>query len=201
MHIYKPLFIFSFLLCTTAFAANPHVEMKTNFGNILLELYPDKAPKTVKNFLFYVKENHYKDTIFHRVIPGFMIQGGGFDKLLKQKPTKQPIENEADNGLKNEIGTIAMARTSNPHSATAQFFINVGNNTSLNYTTPTPRGYGYTVFGRVIKGMDIVNKISVTPTSASKPFTRDVPKEIIVINEIKYISTIKPTSTEMQPAK
>lgn len=175
--------------------------MKTNFGNILLELYPDKAPKTVKNFLFYVKENHYKDTIFHRVIPGFMIQGGGFNKLLKQKPTKQPIENEADNGLKNEIGTIAMARTSNPHSATAQFFINVGNNTSLNYTTPTPRGYGYTVFGRVIKGMDIVNKISVTPTSASKPFTRDVPKEIIVINEIKYISTIKPTSTEMQPAK
>ncbi len=201
MHIYKPLFIFSFLLCTTAFAANPQVEMKTNFGNILLELYPDKAPKTVKNFLFYVKENHYKDTIFHRVIPGFMIQGGGFDKLLKQKPTNQPIENEADNGLKNEIGTIAMARTSNPHSATAQFFINVGNNTFLNYTTPTPRGYGYTVFGRVIKGMDIVNKISTTPTSASKPFTRDVPKEITVINEIKYISTIKPTSIEMQPAK
>lgn len=175
--------------------------MQTSFGNILLELYPDKAPKTVKNFLFYVKKNYYKDTIFHRVIPGFMIQGGGFDKLLKQKPTKKPIENEADNGLKNEIGTIAMARTSDPHSATSQFFINVGNNTSLNYTTPTPRGYGYTVFGRVIKGMDIVNKISATPTSASKPFTRDVPKEIIVINEIKYISTIKPTSTEMQPAK
>ena len=201
MYIYKLLIIFSFLFCTTTFAANPQVEMQTSFGNILLELFPDKAPKTVKNFLFYVKENHYKDTIFHRVIPGFMIQGGGFDKLLKQKPTKQPIENEADNGLKNEIGTIAMARTSNPHSATAQFFINVGNNTSLNYTTPTPRGYGYTVFGRVIKGMDIVNKISATPTSASKPFKRDVPKEIIVINEIKYISTIKPTSTEMQPAK
>ncbi len=201
MHIYKSLITLLFLLCTTALAANPQVEMKTNFGNILLELYPDKAPKTVKNFLFYVKENHYKGTIFHRVIPGFMIQGGGFDKFLKQKATKQPIENEAANGLKNEIGTIAMARTSNPHSATAQFFINVGNNTSLNYTTPTSRGYGYTVFGRVIKGLDIVNKISATPTSASKPFTRDVPKEIIMINEIKSISTTKPTPAEMQSAK
>ena len=201
MHIYKSLVTLSFLLCTTAFATNPQVEMKTNFGNILLELYPDKAPITVKNFLFYVKENHYKDTIFHRVIQGFMIQGGGFDKLMKLKPTKQPIENEAANGLKNEIGTIAMARTSNPHSATAQFFINVGNNTFLDFTAPTPRGYGYTVFGKVIKGMDIVNKISATPTSASKPFTRDVPKEIIVINEMKSISTTKPTPTGMQQAK
>ncbi|TDI79066.1 MAG: peptidyl-prolyl cis-trans isomerase [Betaproteobacteria bacterium] len=201
MHIYKSLVTLSFLLCTTAFATNPQVEMKTNFGNILLELYPDKAPITVKNFLFYVKENHYKDTIFHRVIQGFMIQGGGFDKLLKLKPTKQPIENEAANGLKNEIGTIAMARTSNPHSATAQFFINVGNNTFLDFTAPTPRGYGYTVFGKVIKGMDIVNKISATPTSASKPFTRDAPKEIIVINEMKSISTTKPTPTGMQQAK
>ena len=198
MYIYKLLIIFSFLFCTTTFAANPQVEMQTSFGNILLELYPDKAPKTVKNFLLYVKENHYKDTIFHRVIPKFMIQGGGFDKLLKQKPTKKPIENEADNGLKNEMGTIAMARTSDPHSATSQFFINIGNNTFLNYTTPTPRGYGYTVFGRVIKGMDIVKKISTTPTGAGKPFKRDVPKEIIVI---KSISTTQPSPAEMQTAK
>ena len=198
MYVYKLLIVSLFLFCTTTFAANPQVEMQTSFGNILLELYPDKAPKTVKNFLFYVKENHYKDTIFHRVIPGFMIQGGGFDKLLKQKPTKKPIENEADNGLKNEMGTIAMARTSDPHSATSQFFINVGNNTFLNYTTPTPRGYGYTVFGRVIKGMDIVKKISTTPTGAGKPFKRDVPKEIIVI---KSISTTQPSPAEMQTAK
>jgi len=198
MHIIKLLFIFSILLCNSVLAANPQVEIKTNFGSILLELYPEKAPKTVKNFLSYVQENHYKDTIFHRVIPGFMIQGGGFDKSLKQKPTRQPIENEADNGLKNEIGTIAMARTGNPHSATTQFFINVGNNKFLNYTMPNLRGYGYTVFGRVISGMDVVNKISVTPSGASKPFTKDVPKEMIVI---KSISTIESVSEEMNPVK
>lgn len=198
MYIYKLLIIFSFLFCTTTYAANPQVEMQTSFGNILLELYPDKAPKTVQNFLLYVKENYYRDTIFHRVIPGFMIQGGGFDKLLKQKPTKKPIKNEANNGLKNEMGTIAMARTSDPHSATSQFFINIGNNTFLNYTSPTPRGYGYTVFGRVLKGMDIVKKISATPTGASKPFKRDAPKENIVI---KSISTTKPSTAEMQTAK
>lgn len=198
MHIIKLLFIFSILLCNLVLAASPQVEIKTNFGSILLELYPEKAPKTVNNFLSYVQENHYKDTIFHRVIPGFMIQGGGFDKLLKLKPTKQPIDNEADNGLKNEIGTIAMARTGNPHSATTQFFINVGNNKFLNYTMPNLRGYGYTVFGRVISGMDVVNKISVTPTGASKPFTKDVPKEMIVI---KSISTIESVSEEKNPVK
>jgi len=198
MYIIKLLFILSILLCNSVLAAGPQVEIKTNFGSILLELYPDKAPKTVNNFLSYVQENHYKDTIFHRVIPGFMIQGGGFDKSLKQKPTRQPIENEADNGLKNEIGTIAMARTGNPHSATTQFFINVGNNKFLNYTMSNPRGYGYTVFGRVISGMDVVNKISVTPAGASKPFTKDVPKEMIVI---KSISTIESVSEEMKPVK
>jgi cyclophilin family peptidyl-prolyl cis-trans isomerase len=198
MHIIKLLFIFSILLCNSVLAASPQVEIKTNFGNILLELYPEKAPKTVKNFLSYVQENYYKDTVFHRVIPGFMIQGGGFDKSLKQKPTRQPIENEAGNGLKNEIGTIAMARTGNPHSATSQFFINVGNNKFLNYTMPNSRGYGYTVFGRVISGMDVVNKISVTPTGASKPFTKDVPSEMIVI---KSISTIESVSEEMNPVK
>lgn len=198
MHIIKLLFIFSILLCNLVLAASPQVEIKTNFGSILLELYPEKAPKTVNNFLSYVQENHYKNTIFHRVIPGFMIQGGGFDKLLKLKPTKQPIDNEADNGLKNEIGTIAMARTGNPHSATTQFFINVGNNKFLNYTMPNLRGYGYTVFGRVISGMEVVNKISATPTGASKPFTKDVPKEMIVI---KSISAIESVSEEMKPVK
>ena len=198
MHIIKFLFIFSILMCNSVFAANPQVEIKTNFGSIFLELYPEKAPKTVKNFLSYVQENHYKDTVFHRVIPGFMIQGGGFDKSLKQKPTKQPIDNEANNGLKNEIGTLAMARTTNPHSATAQFFINVGNNKFLNYTMPNPRGYGYTVFGRVISGMDVVNKISVTPTGASMPFTKDVPKKMIVI---KSISTLESVTEEMNPVK
>jgi cyclophilin family peptidyl-prolyl cis-trans isomerase len=198
MYIIKLLFILSILLCNSVLAAGTQVEIKTNFGSILLELYPEKAPKTVNNFLSYVQENHYKDTIFHRVIPGFMIQGGGFDKSLKQKPTRQPIQNEADNGLKNEIGTIAMARTGNPHSATTQFFINVGNNKFLNYTMPNPRGYGYTVFGRVISGMEVVNKISATPTGASKPFTKDVPKEMIVIESI---STIESVSEKMNPVK
>ena len=198
MHIIKLLFIFSILLCSSVLAASPQVEIKTNLGSILLELYPEKAPKTVKNFLGYVQENYYTDTIFHRVIPGFMIQGGGFDKSLKQKQTRQPVENEADNGLKNEIGTIAMARTGYPHSATTQFFINVGNNKFLNYTKPNQRGYGYTVFGRVISGMDVVNKISMTPTSASKPFTKNVPKEMVVI---KSISTLESVSEEMKPVK
>ena len=190
MPIIKLLFIFFILLCNSALAANPQIEIKTNIGSIFLELYPKRAPKTVKNFLSYVQENHYKDTVFHRVIPGFMIQGGGFDKSLKQKPTRQPIKNEANNGLKNEIGTIAMARTSSPHSATAQFFINVGNNKFLNYTMPNPRGYGYTVFGKVINGMDVVNKISLLPTGASKPFTKDVPKKMVVIKSILTIESI-----------
>ena len=198
MPIIKLLFILSILLFNSALAAGQQVEIKTNFGNILLELYPEKAPKTVKNFLSYVQDDHYKDTIFHRVIPGFMIQGGGFDKSLKQKPTNQPVENEAANGLKNEIGTIAMARTGNPHSATTQFFINVGNNKFLNYTSPNQRGYGYTVFGRVISGMEVVNKISMTPTGASKPFNKDVPKEMIVI---KSISTIESASEKIKPVK
>ena len=157
MHIFRFLTALPFLFCVGALAANSHaanpqVELKTNLGNITIELYPDKAPKTVDNFLRYVKDGYYKGTIFHRVIPGFMIQGGGFDKSFKQKPTRQPVENEAANGLKNEMGTVAMARTSEPHSATAQFFINVANNSFLNYTSPTARGYGYTVFGKVHQG-------------------------------------------------
>ncbi len=186
----------SLLFSITVFAADPQVEIKTNLGNILLELYPDKAPKTVENFLQYVKEGHYKSTVFHRVIPGFMIQGGGLDKALKQKPTRPPIENEAADGLKNTIGTIAMARTSDPHSASAQFFINVANNAFLNYSAPTDRGYGYTVFGKVTGGMEIVNKIAATPTGSG-----DVPRETILIEEIRLISTAEPAPAAGQPAK
>lgn len=194
-------FAFSFLFSVTAFAANPQIEIRTNFGNIMLELYSDKAPKTVENFLQYVKDGYYKSTAFHRVIPGFMIQGGGFDKALRQKATRQPVENEAGNGLKNESGTIAMARTSDPHSASAQFFINVADNAFLNHTAPTPRGYGYTVFGKVTRGMEIVNKIAATPTGAGGPFPSDVPKETIIIEEIKLISTAEPASISGQSAK
>ena len=141
--------------------------------------------------MHYVREGFYAETIFHRVIPNFMIQGGGFDQALVQKPTYQPIINEAANGLKNEIGTIAMARTSDPHSATAQFFINVANNTFLNYSSPTAQGYGYTVFGKVIEGMDVVNKIAALPTGPRGIFAKDVPKDTVVIKAIELLSDNK----------
>ena len=193
MPISRLLTALPLLVCISAFtinshAANPQVELKTNFGNIAIELYPDKAPKTVDNFLRYVKDGYYNGTIFHRVIPGFMVQGGGFDKSFKQKPTRQPVENEAANGLKNEAGTVAMARTSDPHSATAQFFVNVANNSFLNHTSPTARGYGYTVFGKVTRGMEVVNKIAATATGAGGPFPGDVPRETVVIEEARLIT-------------
>jgi peptidyl-prolyl cis-trans isomerase A (cyclophilin A)/peptidyl-prolyl cis-trans isomerase B (cyclophilin B) len=148
-------------------AGEPRVSLKTSMGEIVLELNPEKAPKSVENFLQYVKKGHYNGTIFHRVIDGFMIQGGGFDSDMKQKPTMAPIENEAKNGLKNETYTVAMARTSDPHSASAQFFINVKNNGFLDY--PGQDGWGYAVFGKVVKGMDVVDKIKAVPTSNSVP--------------------------------
>jgi peptidyl-prolyl cis-trans isomerase A (cyclophilin A)/peptidyl-prolyl cis-trans isomerase B (cyclophilin B) len=193
MPISRLLTALPLLVCISAFtinshAANPQVELKTNFGNIAIELYPDKAPKTVDNFLRYVRDGYYNGTIFHRVIPGFMIQGGGFDKSFNQKPARQPVENEAANGLKNETGTVAMARTSDPHSATAQFFINVANNSFLNHTSPTARGYGYTVFGKVTRGMDVVNRIAATATGAGGPFPGDVPRETVVIEEARLIT-------------
>jgi cyclophilin family peptidyl-prolyl cis-trans isomerase len=188
MHISGLLVIaLAFCVNMASYAAGPQVEIRTNLGNMTVELYPDKAPKTVDNFLRYVKDGHYRNTVFHRVIPGFMIQGGGFDKALMQKPTRQPVENEAANGLRNDTGTIAMARTSDPNSATAQFFINVANNTFLNYTSPTPRGYGYTVFGKVINGMDVAEKIAATPTGMRGPFPSDVPKSDIVIEDMKLV--------------
>lgn len=179
-----------FLSCSlSSFAANPQVLMKTNLGNVTIELYPEKAPKTVDNFLRYIEDGFYKNTIFHRVIANFMVQGGGFDTSFKQKPTHEPVENEANNGLKNEIGAIAMARTPDPHSATAQFFINVANNAFLNFTAPNPQGYGYTVFGRVIDGMDIVHQIGKTPTGPGGPFPGDVPRNMIIIEDMLVVSS------------
>ena len=158
------------------------VELHTNHGVIKLELDAEKAPKSVENFLNYVKAGHYDNTVFHRVIDGFMIQGGGFEPGMKQKPTQDPITNEANNGLKNVNGTVAMARTNDPHSATAQFFINVNDNDFLNHSSPTPQGWGYAVFGKVVEGLDIVEKIKKVKTG-SKGFHQDVPADDVVIEK------------------
>ncbi len=163
--------------------SKPQVELHIqNLGVITLELDAEKAPKSVENFLNYVKKGHYDNTIFHRVIPGFMIQGGGFAPGMEQKPTDAPIDNEANNGLKNDNYTIAMARTNAPHSATAQFFINVADNGFLNHTAPTPSGWGYAVFGKVVSGTDIVDQIKAVKTGR-KGFHDDVPKEDVVIEK------------------
>jgi cyclophilin family peptidyl-prolyl cis-trans isomerase len=160
------------------------VLLKTNMGDIVLELYPDKAPKTVANFLQYVKSGHYKGTIFHRVIDNFMVQGGGFDQNMKEKPTKAPIENEANNGLKNEAYSVAMARTQDPHSATAQFFINVKDNAFLDY--PSRDGWGYAVFGKVTKGTDVVDKIKKVETG-NNGMHQNVPLKPVVIESASVI--------------
>jgi peptidyl-prolyl cis-trans isomerase A (cyclophilin A)/peptidyl-prolyl cis-trans isomerase B (cyclophilin B) len=184
------------LAATVASAANPQVELDTTAGVIKLELYPEAAPKTVANFLDYVKSGHYVGTQFHRVIDGFMIQGGGFTTDFKEKPTKPPIPIESESsvkaGLSNAPGTIAMARTSDPNSATSQFFINVNNNARLNFSAPTPQGYGYTVFGKVIDGMDVVNKIAKAPKGSPSPVPpginpADVPSTQVVIKSAKVI--------------
>lgn len=167
--------------------SKPRVKLHTNFGDIVVELNPDKAPATVENFLRYVNEGFYNGTLFHRVISNFMIQGGGFDKDFKPKPTHAAIKNEADNGLKNETGTLAMARTSDPHSATAQFFINVTNNEFLNHRGKNPQGWGYAVFGRVVEGMDVVNAIKEVKTG-SQGGHQDVPVELVIIEEATVIS-------------
>lgn len=162
------------------------VKLHTNHGVITIELEPEKAPETVKNFLAYVASGHYENTVFHRVIDGFMIQGGGFEPGMKQKPTREPIKNEADNGLKNTRGTVAMARTQAPHSATAQFFINVSDNDFLNFRSPDPQGWGYCVFGRVTDGMDVVNTIRQLRTG-SKGFHQDVPVDDVVIERAEVV--------------
>ncbi len=168
-------------------AANPRVKVETSLGSFVLELNEQKAPKTVKNFLDYVKSGYYNGTIFHRVIDGFMVQGGGFTTDYQRKQTNAPIMNEADNGLTNTRGTIAMARTADPHSATAQFFINVKDNDFLNHSSKTPRGWGYTVFGQVVQGMDTIDKIRKVRTGAGGPFPTDVPQTQIVIKKMSII--------------
>ena len=169
-----------------AAADNPKVEMETSKGKIVIELYPEKAPETVNNFLNYVDAKFYDGTIFHRVIPNFMIQGGGFTSDMKQKSAGAPIKNEADNGLKNDRGTIAMARTGDPHSATAQFFINTVNNDFLNHKSKTQQGWGYVVFGKVITGMDVVDAISAVKTVTRGGF-RDVPADTIEIRSVRVL--------------
>jgi len=159
------------------------ITLHTNHGDIVIELDFDKAPKTAANFKQYAEEGFYNDTIFHRVIDGFMIQGGGMTEDLEQKKTREQIQNEADNGLKNEVGTLAMARTSDPHSATAQFFINVKDNSFLNHSSKTSQGWGYCVFGKVVDGMDVVNKIKSVKTG-SKGHYQDVPTDAVIIKSV-----------------
>lgn len=184
-----------------AFAApRPCVEFETNYGKFVVELFPDKAPKTVENFLQYVDQGFYRGTTFHRVIPRFMIQGGGFNEEYKQKATRGPIQNEANNGLMNQPYTIAMARTYDPHSATAQFFINVQDNKFLNFYRPHPDYYGYTVFGRVIKGREIVDQISAVPTGRFGPFDSDVPLKPVVIEDANVIEAATELAAADSPA-
>ena len=162
------------------------VKLHTNHGVITLDLDTQRAPKTVENFLQYVKDGHFDNTLFHRVIDGFMIQGGGFEPGMRQKPTRAPVKNEADNKLKNDNYTIAMARTSDPQSATAQFFINVADNKFLNYTASTAQGWGYCVFGRVVEGNDVVDKITKVKTG-SKGMHQDVPVEDVIIQKAEIV--------------
>lgn len=183
-----------FLFSTLSFATEnkmsdtptTKVKMTTSLGTFVVELDHVKAPLTSANFVDYVKSGFYDGTLFHRVIPGFMAQGGGFDTSFKQKPTKAPIKNEADNGLKNERGTLAMARTNDPNSATSQFFINYKDNGFLNYTSPTPSGWGYAVFGKVIEGMDVVDEMAKQPTG-NRGMHQDVPKTDIVIEKAEIV--------------
>jgi peptidyl-prolyl cis-trans isomerase B (cyclophilin B) len=165
----------------------PMVKLTTSKGEIVLELDKEKAPITTENFLAYVKAGHYDGTVFHRVIPGFMVQGGGMDKNMKEKSTNAPITNEADNGLKNKVYTIAMARTGDPHSATAQFFINVADNAFLDHTAKNPQGWGYAVFGKVIKGQEVVDAIKGVPTM-TKGFHENVPVVPVVIEKAEIVS-------------
>jgi cyclophilin family peptidyl-prolyl cis-trans isomerase len=180
------------LTAGVAVAANPQVEIETTAGTIKIELYPDATPKTVENFLAYVKAGQYNGTQFHRVIKGFMIQGGGYDAEFRQRPTRPPVPIESQQsvkaGLSNAPGTVAMARTGDPNSAMNQFFINVGDNKRLDFRSADPQGYGYTVFGKVVAGMDVVDKIAKLPTGAGGPFPTDVPTERVVIKATRIVT-------------
>lgn len=180
------------LASVVASAANPQVELDTSAGTIKLELFPEAAPKTVDNFLKYVNAGHYNGTQFHRVIKGFMIQGGGYDNEFRERPTRPPIPIEAEQsvkaGLSNTPGTVAMARTSDPNSASSQFFINVADNKRLDFRSADAQGYGYTVFGKVVSGMDVVEKIAQSPTGAAGPFRSDVPNQRVVIKSARVVT-------------
>ncbi len=181
----KTLFVIALLLCQNlAIAANPQLVMETSHGSIEVELFEDKAPKTVANFLKYVDDKFYDGTIFHRVINNFMIQGGGFNAKMEEKKTREPIKNEANNGLKNDTATLAMARTNDPHSATAQFFINVVDNGFLNHTAQTSAGWGYAVFGKVTNGMHVVNRIKMVKTGNLNGHS-DVPMDTVTIKSVR----------------
>ncbi|TDR18289.1 peptidylprolyl isomerase [Marinicella litoralis] len=190
------LFIILALSSTQILGQNTLVKMATTEGDIYLQLADDKAPNSVKNFLSYANEGFYNGTIFHRVISTFMIQGGGFTEDLERKPTKDPIENEANNGLKNLRGTISMARLPDPHSATAQFFINVQDNAALNFTgEQNTNTWGYAVFGQVVRGMDVVDEIRFTPTAGKMPFRKDVPITNVVIKSVEVIDRLPATDS------
>lgn len=184
------LFSLLFGLSAAAWADdnNPRVRLVTSMGEVVLQLDRAKAPKTVENFLRYVQDGFYNGTVFHRVIDGFMVQGGGFTPEMTQKSTRPPVMNEADNGLRNTIGTIAMARTNDPHSATAQFFINVGNNDFLDFREKTPRAWGYAVFGRVVSGMEVVKAIKDVPTTTVGPH-QNVPQQPIIIQQAVIVTS------------
>ncbi|MAV88067.1 MAG: cyclophilin [Rhodospirillaceae bacterium] len=186
--VFLSIIVMSLIMENVDAAEKPKVYFKTNVGDFTVELEPELAPKTVANFIQYVREGHYDGLIFHRVIKAFMIQGGGFDASYSKKPTRPPIENEADKGLSNERGTIAMARTGDPHSATNQFFINVKFNGFLNYVSKSQQGWGYTAFGRVIDGMNIVGRISRLETGKGGPFPSDVPTDQVIIEEAKLVA-------------
>jgi cyclophilin family peptidyl-prolyl cis-trans isomerase len=185
-------FLLCFVMTAQAQPANPQVKFVTSAGEFIVEVYPDKTPKTAENFLIYVRDGHYNGTLFHRVINNFMVQGGGYDTKYNEKNTRPPIKHEgaeakANGGLRNTVGTLSMARTNNPHSASAQFFINVKDNDFLDHQSTTSQGWGYVAFGKVISGMDVVNRIKATPTGPGGPFPTDVPQTPVVIQSATLV--------------
>jgi cyclophilin family peptidyl-prolyl cis-trans isomerase len=185
-------FLMCFVLTAQAQSTNPQVKFVTSAGEFIVEVYPDKTPKTAENFLSYVRDGHYNGTLFHRVINNFMVQGGGYDTKYNEKNTRPPIKHEgaeakANGGLRNTVGTLSMARTNNPHSASAQFFINVKDNDFLDHQSTTSQGWGYVAFGKVISGMDVVNRIKATPTGPGGPFPTDVPQTPVVIQSATLV--------------
>lgn len=193
-------FLFLLLACVSAQAANPFVQIETNKGSFVVELYPEKAPVSVANFLKYVESDFYSGTVFHRIVNRFVIQGGGFTPDLKQKSTLEPIINESNNGLRNERGTLAMARTFDPNSGTSQFFINLEDNKFLNYYKPDPHYIGYAVFGKVIQGMDVVERIAQVPTHTAGQHT-DVPVEPVVIENVNRMAVLAETEDKPKAEK